>query len=306
VQKARQANGLPYGFGAILIWSTSSASLVSLPGLPAPQLLFWTHLVASLVLNGWATWRQGPRPMLAELGRLGWRVWAYGLLGIYVYQMGYVLGLKLAPPAEANLLNYLWPLFTAVFAVPIRHERSGPSLWLALACGLAGVSVLITGPSSGSYPWHWAGYIAALIGALSWGLYSNLLAGLKQDALTLQRAYVLIGVVAFPLTGLLTDSLGGWPAWDSLGTLLYIGCGPLAGAALCWQEAMRRGPVQRIAAISYLTPVLSTLWLSVLFQAPLTANVVVGLVLVLIAAALPSSSLFRVWGRRLLLGRILD
>lgn len=287
--------GLPYGLGAILIWSTSSASLVSLPALPAPALLLATHLVAALFLNGWAMVHLGPRAALAELGRLGWRPLAYGFLGTYVYQMGYVLGLKLAPPAEANLLNYLWPLFTALLAVPIRGEKGRPSLWLALACGLAGMTLLVSGPTGGDYPLRLFGYLGALIAALSWGIYSNLLAGLPENPLTLQRAFVLVGAGGFAITAVATGTLGGPPAASSLGTIAYIGIGPLASSSLLWQESMRRGPVQQVAAVSYLTPVLSTLWLSLITGTPMTTNLVAGLVLVLVAAVLPSSgSLWRI------------
>lgn len=281
-------SGLPHALGAILLWSTSAAFLVSLPGWTVPQILLGTHFVAAVALNAWAALRLGPRPALARLATLDRRALACGLLGTFVYQMAYVTGLKMAPPAEANLLNYLWPLFTALLAVPLRGEKMGVVLWSALGCGLLGVAALVGGPAAGDYPLRLVGYGAALAGALAWGLYSNLLAGLKPDSLTCQRAFVLLGAGAFAVAGLVEGAPLGPTDPGSLARIAYVGCAPVAAAVLLWQAAMQRGPIHRIATASYLTPVLSTLWLGLLAGAPITPRVAAGLALVLAAAALPS------------------
>lgn len=280
--------GLPYALGAILLWSTSSAAIVSVSGWTTPQFLLATHLVAALALNAWTAVRAAPREALAGLRHLDRRTLAVALLGTFVYQMGYVTGLRTAPPAEANLLNYLWPLCTALLAVPLRGERMGRTLWAALGCGLLGVAVLVGGTATGDYPLRLVGYAAAVMGAVAWGLYSNLLAGLKVDPLTAQRGFLLVGAGAFGLAALLEGAPLGPTDPGSLARLAYVGVAPVGGAVLLWQAAMQRGPVQRVAAASYLTPVLSTLWLGLLIGAPLGPRVVAGLALVLAAAALPS------------------
>jgi drug/metabolite transporter (DMT)-like permease len=289
VLTAERRDGLPFALGAILLWSTSAAVLVSLPGWTTPQLLLGTHAVAAVALNAWAVARLGPRRALASLARLDRRALALGLLGTFVYQMAYVTGLKTAPAAEANLLNYLWPLCTALLAIPIRAEHPGAGLWAALGCGLLGLAVLVGGPAGGDYPLRAVGYSAALAAALAWGLYSNLLAGLALDPLTSQRAFVLLGAAGFGLTALVEGTPLGPTDSGSLLRIAYVGCAPVALAVLLWQAAMQRGPVQRVAAASYLTPVLSTLWLALLSGAAITPRVVIGLALVLAAAMLPSA-----------------
>jgi drug/metabolite transporter (DMT)-like permease len=177
VQSEPRQNGLPYAAGAILLWSTSAVVVLSISGWAAPPLLLGTHTAAAIFLNGGAALKLGPRQALAELGRLDLRIWCLGFLGIFVYQIGYVGGLQTAPPAEANLLNYLWPLCTALFAIPVRGEKLKLSLWVALFCGLAGLAVLVGGPVAGDYPLRLVGYALCFGAAVSWGLYSNLLAG---------------------------------------------------------------------------------------------------------------------------------
>ena len=290
VTTVARPSGLPYALGAVLIWSTSSAALVSLRGWTVPQMLLATHLIAAVVLNGWVAVRLGPRGALAGLAALEPRMVGCALLGTVVYQMGYVTGLKVAPPAEANLLNYLWPLFTALLAVPLRAERMTLTIWAALGCGFLGVAILIGGPAGGDYPNRFAGYGAALAGAFAWGLYSNLLAGLRVEPLTAQRGFLLIGAVGFAAITLLEGAPTGPSDPSTLALIAYVGCGPVGGAVLLWQAAMQRGPVQRMATASYLTPVLSTLCLGLLAGAAVTPRALVGLVLVLIAAALPSLS----------------
>jgi drug/metabolite transporter (DMT)-like permease len=249
--------------------------------------------VAGVALNGWAALRLGPGRALAELGRFDRRGVARGLLGTAVYQLGYVSGLKLAPPAEANLLNYLWPLFTCLLAVPLRGERLTGRLGLALGCGLLGVAVLVggregAGAEADAYPLRHVGYGGAVLAALSWGLYSNLVGRLQLDSVTSQRAFVLLGAAVFLVVGIASGSpLGPLDVRAAL-VILYAGLGPVAVAVVLWQVAMRRGPVQQIATASYLTPALSTLWLGLLVGAPVTLRIVLGLALVLGAALLPA------------------
>jgi drug/metabolite transporter (DMT)-like permease len=100
---------------------------------------------------------------------------------------------------------------------------------------------------------------------------------------------VLLGAVCFGLTTIVTGGHLGPLTPTNLSLMAFSGCGPVAAGALFWQASMRRGPIQRIAVASYLTPVLSTIWLACFAGAAVTSSLVVGLVLVLVAAALPSA-----------------
>src|SRR5215218_2810501 len=94
-----------YALGAIALWSSLAALGVALRHVP-PFLL--TGL--ALVIGSMPAW-----PLVRQ-----WRVpaptLALGIYGLFGYHLLLFIALRLAPPVEANLVNYLWPLLIVVLA----------------------------------------------------------------------------------------------------------------------------------------------------------------------------------------------
>ena len=82
---------------------------------------------------------------------------------------------------EVGVINYLWPGLTLVLSVPILHKRAGLGLILGAVLGFAGV-VLAAWPAGAPDGPGLAGhlranawpFLLALVGAVTWALYSNL------------------------------------------------------------------------------------------------------------------------------------
>ena len=85
--------------GAILLWSTLAALGLALAHLP-PFLLTGCALVLDSV-PGLARWREWRVPL---------RTLMLGIGGLFGFHFLLFLALRFAPPVEANLVNYLWPL----------------------------------------------------------------------------------------------------------------------------------------------------------------------------------------------------
>src|SRR3954452_3344682 len=94
------------GLSAILMWSLLAVLTVATGRIPAFQLLAMTFAIGALVTS--ANWIRHP----AAVGALRQPplVWLVGVGGLFGYHALYFVALRLAPPAEAGLLNYLWPL----------------------------------------------------------------------------------------------------------------------------------------------------------------------------------------------------
>ena len=91
---------------AILLWGTLAAATGdALRGLPAGTVLVWTlaFAAATLLAIDLAT---GVRPRWPTGRAVTLGVW--GILG---YHAAFFVALDRAPVVEANLLNYLWPLW---------------------------------------------------------------------------------------------------------------------------------------------------------------------------------------------------
>src|SRR5690606_20235499 len=107
-----------------------------------------------------------------------WLLGVYGLLG---YHALYFYAFQNAPPLEANLLNYLWPLLIVVFSGALPAALGGRSLrWWHVGGALLGFSgsALVLWSASGGRPDGFAGatltsgHLAALAAALIWASYS--------------------------------------------------------------------------------------------------------------------------------------
>src|SRR6516164_7343389 len=93
------------GLTAILMWSLLAVMTVATGRIPAFQLAAMTFAIGALV---------------------GSLTWIVGVGGLFGYHALYFLALRLAPPAEAGLLNYLWPLLIVLFSSLLPGERLAP------------------------------------------------------------------------------------------------------------------------------------------------------------------------------------
>ena len=71
--------------------------------------------------------------------------WMVGVGGLFGYHALYFLALRFAPPAEAGLLNYLWPLLIVLFSSLLPGERLAPHHIIGALLGLAGTVLLFAG-----------------------------------------------------------------------------------------------------------------------------------------------------------------
>lgn len=266
LQKELRARATLIGFAAILVWSSLAALTVLAAGIPPFQLTAMAFTIATLL--GVAFIARRGTPLSAWL-RLPPLLWPIGIAGLFGYHALYFLALAHAPPLEANLVNYLWPLLIVVFSalLPARLQP-GPFGWWHLAgalLGFAGVALILSGAptggpnGTGASAERWLGLGAALAAAFVWSAYSvlsRLFGEVPSEAVTgfcLLTALLAAGAHLALETTVWPSSLSGWLA------VLLIGLGPVGGAFYVWDHGMKHGDIRLLGAASYLTPLLSTL-----------------------------------------------
>ncbi|MEP6789895.1 MAG: DMT family transporter [Ramlibacter sp.] len=237
-----------YALGAIALWATLASLGLALRHVP-PFLLTGLALVIGSV-PAWPLARQWKVPASTL---------AIGIYGLFGFHFLLFIALRLAPPVEANLVNYLWPLFIVVLApVLLPGLKLRPLHVVAALVGFAGAVIAILGASAGgaTAAWSW-GYLPALGSAFIWATYSLLT---RRIAPFPTAAVGLFGLVS-GLLSLLCHVLLEPAATLSPGDWLLItlmGLGPLGAAFFLWDAALKRGDARHIGILSYLTPLAST------------------------------------------------
>src|SRR5215468_4755290 len=164
------------GLTAILMWSLLAVMTVATGTIPAFQLAAMTFAIGAVV--GALSWIGRGEAVRAL--RQPAVVWLVGVGGLFGYHALYFLALRFAPPAEAGLLNYLWPLLIVLFSSFLPGERLAPHHVIGALLGLAGTVLLLAGNSSGFAAGQLPGLIAAFIAAFVWATYSVLSRRLKS------------------------------------------------------------------------------------------------------------------------------
>ncbi|MDX2101629.1 MAG: EamA family transporter [Alphaproteobacteria bacterium] len=275
------------GAGALLLWGTLALFTTWTAGLPPFQVTAISFTIAGLAAAGtWVVRGLDPRPVL----RQPLVVWALGLYGLFGYHACYFAALKLAPPLEANLVNYLWPLLIVLFSATLPGERLRWFHVAGAAIGFAGVVLLVGGGEFRQE--HWAGYGLAVGCGVIWSSYSVLsrrFGSVPTDAVGgfCLGAALLAALCHLLFEAWVTPTLGGWVA------LVLLGLGPAGLAFFAWDIGMKHGHLRLLAAASYGTPLLSTLLLAAFGGGSLTLVVALAAALVVAGSVLASLDVIR-------------
>ncbi|MFZ5783122.1 MAG: DMT family transporter [Pseudomonadota bacterium] len=292
---ADRRRAMAAGFAAIALWGALAALSVTAGPIPPFQMVAMTFTVGAAIGVARALVRGVPWKML-----VAWpaRVWLLGVGGLFGYHALYFAALQLAPPAEANLVNYLWPLLIVLLSAPLAGERLGWPHLVGALLGFAGVGLLAAGRGVSFTGTYALGYGLALGCAFTWALYSVLSRRFGEtptDAITAFCAASAVLSLACHLAVERTtwpDSAAAWLA------VLALGLGPAGTAFYLWDHAVKRGDIRALGALSYATPILSTALLIACGLAAPTGTLLIAALLVTAGAVLASRELWMPARRR--------
>jgi drug/metabolite transporter (DMT)-like permease len=244
------------GFAAIGLWSALALFTAQTGVIPPFQLASMTFLLGGLA--GAISWLW--RPQAIKTLRQPLKVWLIGVGGLFGYHALYFAALRLAPPAEAGLICYLWPLLIVLGADLLLDKRISLPTMIGGGLGFAGVVTLMSGqPISLSFDGTIVtGYLCALAAAFTWAFYSlgsSRMESVPTDTVTgfclVTSLLSLVAHLFFEAT-IWPDTPTRWLA------LIGLGLGPVGAAFYLWDYGMKSGDIRQIGFGSYATPVLST------------------------------------------------
>jgi len=269
-----------FALGAIALWSTLALLGLKLARVP-PFLLVGIALVLG-ALCGARGISLRVRPSILILG----------VYGLFAYHFCLFLALRLAPPVEANLVNYLWPLLIVVLSpLLVPGTRLRPRHVAGALLGFGGAALLVSGGRLGFSGEGLAGYLLALAAAVIWSTYSLLTKRMGEFPTSTIATFCLVsGALALACHAALEPAYV--PSGRELPYLALMGVGPMGAAFYLWDRALKAGDPRVVGTLAYLTPLLSTLMVATFGGGRLGPASAVAMALIVGGAALGT------WPRR--------
>jgi drug/metabolite transporter (DMT)-like permease len=282
-----RASATAIGFTAILMWSLLALLTAASGAVPPFQLAAMTFAIGAAVGFVWIGVGRHWRDLLQP-----WPVWAVGIVGLSGYHALYFTALRNAPPVEAGLIAYLWPLLIVLCSALLPGERLR---WVHVAgalFGLAGAALIVMKGGSFAFEAEFAlGYFAALGCAVTWTAYSILSRRFRDTPTVVVAGFCL----ATAMLSLVAHRLFETTAWPADGgewlAIVALGLFPVGAAFYVWDHGVKRGDIQLLGAASYLAPLLSTLILVAAGFGDLTPRIVLAALLITGGAVLASKEL---------------
>lgn len=213
-----------------------------------------------------------------------------GLYGFFAYHACYFAALKMADPAEAQLIASLWALLIVLFSALLPGHRLRANHLVGALIGLAAAGLLIAPKLGSGSQSAITGYALALACALIWSSYSvasRLFSDVPTEslAITCLATAVLAGICHWMFES------PSWPqAISEWMALIALGLGPVGAAFFLWDIGMKNGDVSLLGALSYAAPVISTGLLVIAGYATLSWILLLAVVLMVIAAVIATRS----------------
>jgi drug/metabolite transporter (DMT)-like permease len=224
--------------------------------------------------------------------------WKYLLIGGFLfvaYEMSFALAIGYAKNGaqaiEVNIVNYLWPCLTIVFAIIFTKQKSTLLIIPGLALSFLGVCWVLGGEKGldlivmiNNIKSNTFSYVLAFVGAFIWAAYCIVTKKLAEGKNGTTLFFILIAIVLwvqFFISGGVALNL-------SIRAIIYVlmaGCAVGFGYA-SWNFGILYGNVSILASASYFTPILSSLLASLFLNVPFSVSFWQGVFMVCLGSVL--------------------
>jgi len=278
------------GFCAVLLWSL--LALFTVGSAPVPPLLLnaMCFAIAGGIGIVWLAMTGGVR----LLAGTSWKVYAFGTAGLFGYHFLYFSALRMAPPAQAGLIAYLWPLLIVLFSGLLPGERLGRGHLAGAGLAFLGAALVVVDRTETAATGALHGFGLAFLCALTWSGYSVISRRLGAVPTGSVAVFCVFSALLSAAAHLVLEE----PAWptNTLGwaSVMALGIGPVGLAFYVWDIGVKRGDIQLLGVAAYAAPLLSTLVLVLAGLAEPRATLFAAAVLIAGGAALAARASARI------------
>jgi drug/metabolite transporter (DMT)-like permease len=272
------------GFLSFIIWSFGALLAINLKNLPLFQVISTQFLLAFFV-NSLLCLSSSNKNSFFKFKA---RNLIISSLCLFTTQFCYFSAFRLAPAAQVDLINYLWPTMLILFSSLLPGERLSYSYLVASLLCLLGISLLLMPvygqPFTNEYL---PGYLLAFGGAVSWTclcLYTRYQGISTTNSLAWSCGICGILYLALHLS---TEQFIVPTVLEGI-SMFFIGVFQIALAYHFWEKALKKGHIKLLGLFSYCIPVLSILILIFFGKAPFNANIIAATLLISASPLVPA------------------
>jgi drug/metabolite transporter (DMT)-like permease len=271
------------GFSAIAMWSSLGLLGAASGAVPPFLLNALCFGLSGLLAVAWVASRRGGTQALRQ--PLG--VVVFGALGLFGFHALYFTAIRNAPPVEANLINYTWPILIVLMAGLVTGEPLRVRHLIGAGVGLAGVAMVLSGAGGITFAEEaGVGYLAALGSAVWWAAYSVMARRMRQVPTSAVALFCCVTAVLSAGVHLAIEETV-WPAGvGPWGAVVLLGLFPVGLAFFAWDHGMKHGHIQLLAAGAYAAPLLSTLAMILAGYGAMTPHVAAACLAIPLGAAI--------------------
>ena len=252
------------------------------------QFLFWSSLVSFVVIS-MSVFISGKAKHIRKYTNKEWLWFSFlGLLGTYIYYLFLYLGYSKASGMEVLIIQYTWPILIVIFSLFILNERLSYKKSLAAILGFIGVMLVLTKGNIKQINIDNPSVIALVgAGAACFALFSVFSKNVEKEPLGVVAVYFFVASIA-SLISMLGFSEFALPSSDEVFAVLLNGILVNGFSYVLWVLALRSTEASYLAPFTFITPVLSAIYLIALFDEPFIAAYGIGLLLVVIGGLINS------------------
>ena len=271
-----------YLITTILCWSATPAiAKLALAEMDNFQLLFYTTIVGFFSLFLLNLFLGKLRLLKAFTFRDYLTMSGIGFIGIFLYHIFFFGSFMFAPAGQANVLNYLWPVFVIIFAILVLKEKYNYKTILAVILSLFGAAIVISGNNPFVFDNQYIkGYLLASIGAICYGFFSVLGKKYLYDKYLSMLIYFFSAAVIIIPVSLMVSGFVIPKSIVTLTAIMILGGLMNSIIFVFWFKALSLGHTHQIANLIYAVPFLAMIWTYFLNDEQLAESSLIGLGLI--------------------------
>lgn len=258
-----------FGVVCILLWGLIPVvSVLGMKGLDQYQFLFLSSLVSFVTLGSLTLMQKQGRKLKSQSIIFWLQAIILGLLGTFFYYFCLYQGYKLGSNIEVLSVQYTWPAWIIVFALLISKTKFKWHHGIVIVSGIASVLLVISkGNMKALVVPDLAVLLWVLLGAAGFALFSVLSKSVKMAPLPLNTVFFGVASVASFIL-MQSKSHFALPASDNIAAVLANGILVNGVSYYFWLAALRKTKAEYLSLLTFLTPLVSVIYLVLLFNEP--------------------------------------